>query len=134
MQPAETERFRQRLLHLRARLTGDIESHVESMQQIMRRPGETPTAPTHNADWDTERLEEEAILEQTQEGLLANTDAALKRIAAGTFGRCEDCGKSIAAERLDALPYTAYCIGCAQRHEDEGRKEEAEADESRDRD
>ena len=39
-------------------------------------------------------------------------DAALARIDAGTFGRCTRCGKPIAAERLEALPWAAWCIDC----------------------
>src|SRR5262249_51242717 len=42
-------------------------------------------------------------------------DSALKRIDEGTFGRCEECGKDIAAGRLQALPYARYCIDCSRR-------------------
>jgi DnaK suppressor protein len=39
-------------------------------------------------------------------------DAALARIEAGTFGTCTNCGKQIAPERLEALPWAALCIEC----------------------
>lgn len=39
-------------------------------------------------------------------------DAALARIEAGTFGTCTNCGKQIAPERLEALPWAALCIDC----------------------
>ena len=39
-------------------------------------------------------------------------EAALARIEAGTFGTCTNCGKPIAAERLEALPWAAWCIDC----------------------
>jgi RNA polymerase-binding transcription factor len=39
-------------------------------------------------------------------------DAALERIDAGTFGACRRCGRPIAPERLEALPWAAYCIEC----------------------
>jgi DnaK suppressor protein len=38
--------------------------------------------------------------------------AALARLAGGTFGACVRCGRQIAPERLDALPWAAYCIDC----------------------
>jgi DnaK suppressor protein len=47
-------------------------------------------------------------------------DAALARLDAGTFGACGRCGKPIAAERLAALPWAAYCIDC-QREVGRGR-------------
>ncbi|HEX3215016.1 MAG TPA: TraR/DksA C4-type zinc finger protein [Actinomycetota bacterium] len=33
----------------------------------------------------------------------------------GRFGRCEDCGGAIEAERLDALPYATLCLADARR-------------------
>ena len=39
-------------------------------------------------------------------------DAALARIDGGAFGRCTRCGNPIAAERLEALPWAAWCIDC----------------------
>lgn len=43
---------------------------------------------------------------------LADVDAALARLDAGTYGRCTSCGNEIAAERLEALPWAAHCIDC----------------------
>jgi RNA polymerase-binding transcription factor DksA len=58
--------------------------------------------------------------------LLEETVEALDRIAAGTFGTCADCGREIAALRLEAVPYTRWCIRCAARHErSEGPRLEA---------
>jgi DnaK suppressor protein len=44
---------------------------------------------------------------------LAEIDAALERLAAGSYGTCTDCGAVIAAERLAARPAAATCISCA---------------------
>jgi RNA polymerase-binding protein DksA len=43
---------------------------------------------------------------------LVQIEAALKRIEAGTFGLCQTCGKAIAPERLEALPWALDCIDC----------------------
>jgi DnaK suppressor protein len=50
---------------------------------------------------------------------LALVDAAVARLADGTFGTCMRCGKPIATARLEALPWAAYCIDC-QRIVDRG--------------
>jgi DnaK suppressor protein len=39
-------------------------------------------------------------------------DAALARLAGGTYGSCTSCGSPIAPERLEALPWAAQCIDC----------------------
>ena len=44
---------------------------------------------------------------------VAETVAALERIAQGTYGRCESCGGAIGRQRLLALPATRFCITCA---------------------
>ncbi len=56
--------------------------------------------------------------EQGENFTLANTlqvqltlvEHALARFEAGTYGACETCGRSISADRLDALPATNQCI------------------------
>jgi DnaK suppressor protein len=43
---------------------------------------------------------------------LEQVQAALARLEAGTFGACERCGRPIAPERLQVLPWAAFCIDC----------------------
>ena len=45
---------------------------------------------------------------------LAALDAALERLRHGTYGRCTQCGVSIPAERLEAVPGAEHCITCAR--------------------
>ena len=44
---------------------------------------------------------------------LADTEDALDRVAAGDFGRCEQCRMFIADVELAVAPETRYCTGCA---------------------
>lgn len=50
-----------------------------------------------------------ALLKQSSSGL-AQVDAALARIAAGTYGTCAACGEAIPEGRLEARPWTPFCI------------------------
>jgi len=61
-----------------------------------------------------ERQHAAALLEQAQEHL-AEIAQAEARLAAGSYGRCERCGRPIAAERLAARPAASTCIACASR-------------------
>ncbi len=44
-------------------------------------------------------------------------ESALARIREGTFGECINCGSEINAKRLDAVPWTRYCINCQEKME-----------------
>ena len=44
---------------------------------------------------------------------LADVEEALGRLAAGTFGRCEQCGSAIGDPLLSVLPEARYCPRCA---------------------
>lgn len=125
MNAADTERYRSQLLQLRARLSNDIDQQVESIQQIISRPGELSSVPGHIGNNDSEGMIREAALTKTQEDILSQVDAALRRIEEGRFGVCEDCERQINRERLDFMPFTPYCVECAARHErDEVEDEE----------
>jgi RNA polymerase-binding protein DksA len=56
-------------------------------------------------------------LENDQKQRLAEIDKVLARIAAGQYGICESCGKSIAPERLQAKPQATLCIECQSKLE-----------------
>lgn len=58
------------------------------------------------------------VLRDKSEQHLALVESALRRIEAGGFGTCATCGKPIAPERLEALPWAQDCITChaAKRH------------------
>lgn len=52
-------------------------------------------------------------LETADRAKLETLALALGRIDEGTYGTCRDCGKAIDARRLDAIPETSVCVGCA---------------------
>jgi DnaK suppressor protein len=51
-------------------------------------------------------------LRERNEQHLAQVEAALARLDAGTYGACANCGRPISAERLEAIPWAALCIDC----------------------
>jgi DnaK suppressor protein len=59
-----------------------------------------------------ERSQVSALIQQA-ERRLAEIDAAVGRVRAGTYGRCEVCGEPIADGRLEARPVARTCVGHA---------------------
>ena len=57
--------------------------------------------------------------------LLAMVETALQRIREGVFGECVSCGNEINAKRLEAVPWTRYCIECQEKLE-RGQLEEVQ--------
>ena len=61
-----------------------------------------------------ERGEVDALVGSLRETLL-DIDAALGKLEAGTYGRCESCGQDIAEARLEAMPAARLCMICASK-------------------
>jgi RNA polymerase-binding transcription factor len=49
--------------------------------------------------------------------LLNMVEGALDRIRTGTFGQCISCGEEINIKRLEAVPWTRFCINCQEKME-----------------
>jgi DnaK suppressor protein len=59
----------------------------------------------------------ELALDAHESQEIAAVEAALQRIAQGTYGECTGCGIHIPAERLHAAPDAARCIACQEKAE-----------------
>jgi DnaK suppressor protein len=122
MTQSELDYYRKRLLGLRRRLLGEV-SDVAS--EVLRQTGGEPSGnlsdvPVHPADLASDTFEEETSLGilENEDQILQETEASLKRLDEGRFGRCQQCGREIPQQRLRAIPYTAYCVQCAKRLQD----------------
>jgi RNA polymerase-binding protein DksA len=113
------DHYREMLIGERERVSTAIQHmHDDNSVSIEEETGEE-TYDNHLADSATATLNREIdyTLEENAENVLAAIDEALGRIDQGTFGTCGRCGKPIAEERLDALPYTNRCIDCKRLEE-----------------
>lgn len=61
-----------------------------------------------------ERSQLDVLMSQARRHLDEIEDALL-RDAAGRYGVCEQCGRTIAAARLEARPASRLCVDCASR-------------------
>jgi RNA polymerase-binding protein DksA len=116
----DTDRFREALLEERTRVEAAIQNlHDENPGTLSEDAGEETAYDNHLADTATETYDRELdyTLEENSEHVLADIDAALKRITEGTYGICTNCGEPIALERLEALPWATLCIDCKRDRE-----------------
>jgi DnaK suppressor protein len=96
----------------------------EAMRSLDRLGDETRSldsdCPKDVGDLCTTNLSKEALFQQTDERrlMVRMIDAALARIQQGIFGVCAACGEDINLRRLDALPWTQYCLRCQRGFEE----------------
>jgi DnaK suppressor protein len=115
MDPVTLETQRQRLLTLQQQVVRRIFDQEEAMYAM-------------DADRDierTDRVQEEAAevtltaREEHERREMAEIQAALARIDAGTYGLCDACGAAISPARLTAMPMARRCVHCQERVETE---------------
>jgi DnaK suppressor protein len=92
-----------------ADLTGEFESLAD--------PTVVALDDEHDSEGSTigfERARVAALVARARRRV-GDLEGALARVEAGTYRTCVRCGADIGSERLDALPSTDVCRGCAGR-------------------
>ena len=121
MKKADMKVYKERLLALRARLRGDVSQMADAALKKSRSEanGDLSSMPIHMADIGTDNFEQEFTLSlmQSEESTLEQIEVSLERIEDGLYGQCEECGVKIPKTRLNAIPYTTFCVKCAEQQE-----------------
>jgi len=117
--PRQLEHYKHELQTAKKRLAGEIARIEETgiADTMAYSLGELSVYDNHPADLGDELFErsKDVALRDNAHVLLEQVEAALDKIADGTYGTCEDCGAPIAPARLEALPWAAQCIDCQRR-------------------
>jgi RNA polymerase-binding protein DksA len=107
--------FRVALLTRRDEITADLNRLGQEMQWLgVEQEDERGSLGNHLAEDGSSVMEQERIgtVSEDLRDVLRQIESALARIADGTFGTCQRCGKPINEERLEAIPYVEFCIEC----------------------
>ncbi len=94
-----------------------LEQHMISAVEQGRQTAAEETQDA--ADLAVLSYQKEMLFSQSTHGhtQLSLVRSALERLADGNFGECVQCEKTIGAKRLEALPWTPYCIECQEKIE-----------------
>lgn len=115
--PLDLGVIRQRLLKDKAQLEHDLAiKEEEASEQGDDLDPERGGVGNHMADEANDTTEQETTiaLQNEAQQTLAQINAALARLDAGTYGTCANCGKKIPKARLEARPFAIYDIACQQ--------------------
>ncbi len=113
MDKKRLEQFKKRLEDRQV----ELRKTVSNRQQDGRNQGEDIAQDI--ADRAASSYNKEFLFTQStnERQMLGMVDSALARIREGTYGECIHCGNEINAKRLEAVPWTRYCIECQDKLE-----------------
>ena len=96
---------RRSLLEQIATQRGEAAGRVEAANEHLPQPGDSLAQSLTERDLAIS-------IDERESAEIAAIEAALQRIAEGSYGVCIDCGEDIPAARLHAAPEAARCVDC----------------------
>jgi DnaK suppressor protein len=108
MKQADVERLRQTLEFQRHEARQFLRRMEQQAQSL------DAEATQASADRCVISMSKESLFERSSQRrtVLRLIEAALERISDGSFGICVACGEEIQDQRLQALPWTQFCLRC----------------------
>lgn len=99
------------------RLRAEISATEEALSGLMRDSGDG--AGDDEADTGSKNVtrEHEMALATNAREMLYQTERALGRLEAGTYGLCENCANPIGKARMQVFPRATQCVDCKQKQE-----------------
>ena len=113
MDKRKTKSYRDRLLARRESLVSQVtEAEMSSRERDLE-------ATQDPADMAANAYTKELLISMSANDrkLLQLIDEALVRVEGGEYGECVNCGEPVAEKRLDAVPWTRYCLKCQDMQE-----------------
>jgi len=111
MNQKDLQRYKKKLFEMRDQSRDEINRMVQVVLDDGQSAGEHDRKVSESVD-------KEVILENTEEAIRKDVVAALEQIDEGTFGQCETCRVQISKPRLDAIPFTRFCVNCERQREE----------------
>ena len=108
-----TDEYKQRLLAMKEGLS----SRMKRAGVSAREPIDDSTSDAGDESANNEQKEEQLWKVDTDRTMLSQVQNALDRIETGTFGKCLADGEPIDEKRLEAMPWTPYCLAHQQQLE-----------------
>jgi DnaK suppressor protein len=107
---------------LKQRLEMQLQEVLQSLSRVEYERKSLDAEPAKDsADQCVTSLSTDSLFERSSQRrtMLRLVEAALRRIAEGSFGVCVACGDVIQDRRLEALPWTQFCLRCQELIEQE---------------
>ncbi len=107
------EHFKQRLLARERELIADIARFEDDARESRSAEVEDPIDQVTSSEMKAAGFQESTLAANT----LKDVRDALRRIEDGSYGKCIDCDRPIEPARLEAVPWTPYCLADQEKHD-----------------
>jgi len=111
----QSEERHEILRKMLVRLRDETYGRVKELRGEQEQESEPPPADDIDLARATSDVETHAALIAREEEKLRFVDEALARLETGTYGMCLECHAPIPIERLNVLPFAAYCVECQEK-------------------
>jgi RNA polymerase-binding protein DksA len=127
MNKKDLQYFEQRLIEERKQCLSEL-SKIENGELMINQKeasGDLSSYSFHMADQGSDTMEKEksVFLVSSKGKDLYEIDQALYRVKEGKFGICENCGKEVEKDRLEAVPHAKFCIKCRLEQEKQDKSQ-----------
>jgi len=99
------------------RLRAELVLAEAQAEDLLQDSGDGAGDDQADAGAKTFEREHEISLVYNARDMVMQTEHALDRITAGSYGKCEDCGNAIGKARLQVFPRATLCMICKQKEE-----------------
>ena len=114
MRAKDKKHFRQKLLEKKEELVSVVQKTEDYGRQV-------------NSEAEGMDLADKASSSYTKEFMFSKSDGdrqllqevvdALDRLDEGDFGKCMNCGEKVEGKRLEAVPWSPFCLSCQAKAE-----------------
>ncbi|WP_165986753.1 TraR/DksA family transcriptional regulator [Streptomyces sp. YIM 98790] len=115
--PEEVAEAQDELNREAEQLREEITASEAALSGLMRDSGDGAGDDQADTGSKNATREHEMALAGNAREMLYQTERALRRLEAGTYGLCENCGNPIGKARMQAFPRATLCVDCKQRQE-----------------
>lgn len=119
MEKRVIKKFNKILNAVKRKIEGDMDGLNKTTLEQGSDLSHYPDDPSYIANAEFEKPMAFNIMNVDQ-SILEQVNDALHKIANGTYGICEKCGKKITIKRLEAKPWARYCVKCREELEASG--------------
>ena len=99
------------------RMRRAVEASDAELEQLMGEGSDTSGKDPGDVGSANFERDQELSMNANARTLLEQNEAALRRLEAGEFGTCENCGNPIGKARMEVFPKATMCVRCKQRAE-----------------